>query len=328
MKRFHWRFVYQWGLGLLLLLLLFLLGDLSQFRLLPDMGWVSVLAVFLCNVFFTVSHNFRWKKIVDDLSPHGRSDFLSLYRSLVDSYAMGKIIPMDVSLLVLRSYDLKRLQGTPISVAVFSVLLDRFLDIVILLVMGLPSFLLITGAASEIQSLSILVFFLIGQGFVIFWKKGETFHFLRRIYRLFLARWLSKIPFLGNRLRGEMGQEEEVGHFSLASVTETMLWNLVKYVFLSLRFYFTGRALGIPFPWLQGFFFLPFIQLSGIINVTPGGLGVLELGTYGALVLMGIPKFQILTFVVGQRILLISMSFALFFFIRIFFLFRPRLRQA
>jgi uncharacterized membrane protein YbhN (UPF0104 family) len=55
---------------------------------------------------------------------------------------------------------------------------------------------------------------------------------------------------------------------------------------------------------MESFFFLPFIQLSGLINLTPAGLGVVELGTYGALLLMGISRAQILIFVIGQRVLL------------------------
>ena len=296
MKRSFLKWIIQWGLGLLLLVLLFIFGDISQLRRLPEIGWGSLVALFLCNVGFTLSHNFRWKEILDSLSASRRSGFFFLYRSLVDSYAVGKIIPMDVSLVVLRSYHLKRHQGIPISTALFSVLLDRFLDIVLLLFMALPAFLLITKAVSEVEALFILVLLLIAQGLVIFWKKGDTFHFLITMYRRFLARWLLKAPFLGKRMKEELGNQEETGHFSLASVGEIMLWNLVKYVFLSLRIYFTGQTLGIHFPWLQSFFYLPFIQLSGIINVTPGGLGILEMGTYGALIFMGIPESQILLF--------------------------------
>lgn len=317
--------ILQWGLGLLLLLLLlFILGDISQLRRLPEISWGYVIILFLCNVGFTLSHNFRWKEILDNLSGPRRTDFYFLYRSLVDSYALGKIIPMDVSLVVLRSYHLKRFQGIPVSIALFSVLLDRFLDIVLLFLMALPAFLLITKTVSELEALFILILLLIGQGFIILWKKGDTFRFLMTIYRSLIARWFLKIPFLGGRMQGEMGGTDGGDHFNLLSVTHITIWNVVKYVFLSLRFYFTGRALGVMFPWLQGFFFLPFIQLSGIINVTPGGLGILELGTYGALVFMGIPESQILLFVFGQRILLTFIFLALFCVNRIFYFFRSK----
>jgi uncharacterized protein (TIRG00374 family) len=312
------KILLQWGLSLLLLLLLLVLSDVRQLTRLPEIHWDYILLVFLCNLGFTFAHNFRWKVIVEDLSTQKRSDFFFLYRSLVDSYALGKIIPMDVSLLGLRSYYLKRFRNMPISIAVFSVLLDRFLDIVLFLVMALPSFFVITRTTSATWSVVTLVLLLIGQGLITFWKKGDTFHFLLSFYRTFMVQWISKIPFLGTRMEKGMEGGWENSHFSLRSVLCAMGWNYVKYIFLCLRFYFTGLALGIQFPMLKSFFFVPFVQLSGFINITPGGLGVVEMGTYGALFLMGVPQSQILIFVFGQRILLILLFMSLFVLNRFF----------
>ncbi len=263
-------------------------------------------------------------KGVENLSSQGGADFFSFYRSLVDSYAVGRIIPMDVSLLGMRSYYLSRLYHMPVSMAVFSVLLDRFLDVVILLVMAFPSFLFITRTASTTWSVVILVLILVGQVFILFWKKGDSFHFLYSFYRTFIVKRFQKIPFVGPRLKAEADLSEEGTHFSLSSTFRIMGWNCIKYVFLCLRFFFTGHALGIEFSLLTSFFFIPFIQLTGLINITPGGLGVVEMGTYGALFLMGIPKAQILVFVFGQRILLLVVFFSLFVLYRVFYFLRSR----
>lgn len=325
MKKGLCKILIQWGLGLLLILLLFYFGDVFKLIRLPDVRWNAVLLVFLCNVGFTLAHNFRWREIVDNLSGQERRDFFSLYRCLIDSYAIGKIIPMDVSLLGLRSYYLKR-QKMQVSMAVFSVLLDRFLDLLLFLVMALPSFFLITGATTATQSALILLFLLLLQGAVIAWKKGETVHFLFYLYRHFLVQWLLKIPFLRTRLEGGDGAEEGT-HFHLGSVIQIMSWNYIKYLFLCLRFFFTGLALGVQLPLVKSFFFLPFVQLSGLINITPGGLGVVEMGTYGALYLMGVPNAQIVLFVVGQRILLFSIFLSLFVLTRLFYFVQARWRR-
>ena len=327
MKRFFSKILVQWGLALLLVLLLFTLGDVSQLAHLSQVRWEFVLLVFLANVGFTVAHNFRWKEIVDNLSGQKESDFFSLYRSLIDSYAVGKIIPMDVSLLGLRSYYLKRIQDITMSTAIFSVLLDRFLDLVLFLAMALPSFLLISRAASATQSMLIFLLLLIAQGVVIFWKKGGTFHFFLSLYRTFLVRWLSKIPFLRTRIREGMKDEVETRPFHLASVVQIMGWNYIKYFFLCLRFFFTGLALGIQIPLFTSFFFVPFVQLSGLVNLTPGGLGVVEMGTYGALFLMGIPDSQILLFVFGQRILLFFIFLSLFVLSHLFYFIQSRWKR-
>ena len=311
MQELRLKMLGTWGLGLVLVLLLFIVGDVSHLARLPDLRWESVFFVFLFNLGFTVAHNFRWKKIVEHLSSGGGS-FLSFFHSLVNSYAIGKIIPIDVSLVGVRSYYLTRSQKMSISMALFSVLLDRFMDMLMFLTMALPSFLLITKSATAIQSLSILILLVVGQGLLILWKKGETLRYFVSAYRTLVVHGFSKIPILRSRVKDGMEGLEEDYRFSLASVVQIMGWNFVKYLFMSLRFYFTGMALGVPLPWLQSFFFLPFVQLSGLVNVTPAGLGVVELGTYGALFLMGIPKPAILVFVFGQRILLSATFLALF----------------
>jgi len=222
----------------------------------------------------------------------------------VNSYALGTVIPMDLSLLGLRSYYLNQFQKIPVSAAVFSVLLDRFLELAVVLVVIVPSFLFMTRTFSTNQTLLILLLIFAGVTWFMLWKKGDTFNFLLMIYETFLVRWLSKVSFLKHRLLQEKVEANVHCHFSQASVLQIASWSFMKYILLSLRFYFVGRSLGIELPVFESFLVLPLVQLSGLINVTPAGLGVVEMGTYGALLLMGIHPSQILIFVIGQRILL------------------------
>lgn len=324
MKQPFFKVLIQWGLGILLILLVIYLGDISQLPRLPEIHWIYVFALFLSNLGFALSHNFRWKGIVDQGSATKEGNFFSLFRNLVNSYALGIIIPLDISLLSMRSYHLKQVQKMPMTVAIFSVLLDRLLDFIILIMMVLPSILLITGTISVTQSFFILALLLAGQVLIMLWEKGNTFHSLLSLYRVFLERWLTKIPLFRNWMKAGIKEMEGSYQFDTASVFQITSWSFVKYIFLSLRFYFTGQVLGIPFSWGQGFFFIPFIQLTGLINITPGGIGVTEIGTYGALFLMGVPKSQILIFVFGQRILLLFVFLILFALNHLFYLIQSR----
>ncbi len=314
-------------LAILLLGLLAYFGDVSSLTRLPEIKWGFVFLIFLCTLFFSLSHNFRWKGIVDHISGEKRESFSSLYRYLLNSYAFGIVVPLDVSLAGVRSYYLRQSQQLSMSLAIFSVLLDRFLDVIIFIVLVLPSFLLITGAASAPLAILIVLLFLLGLSLLIRWKKGDTFSFLLKSYRIGLVRVFSKVPVLRKwiPLKGEVTEME--CHFDQSSVFQIMGWNVIKYIFLSLRFYFTGQALGVPFSLIQGFFFIPFIQLSGFISITPGGLGVVEAGTYGALLLMGIPKSQILLFVFGQRILLMFTLLCLVVLNHLLYVFQTKWRK-
>ncbi len=301
----------QWGLGILFVLLLLYLGDVSQLSRLPRIDWIDIVMAFLCTVGFTLFHNVRWKAIVENVSGMKGPDFISLGRYLVDSYALGMVVPMDMSLLGLRSYYLSQFQKIPVPTAVFSVLLDRFLELVVLLVVIFPSFLFMTRALSTNQTLSMLFLILAAVTWFMLWKKGDTFNFLLKIYETVLTRLFSKVSFLRRRLPQEKVETSVHCHFSQASVLWIASWSFIKYIFLSLRFYFIGQSLGIEFPLFESFLVLPLVQLSGLINITPAGLGVVEMGTYGALFLMGIHPSQILIFVIGQRILLTFMVLSL-----------------
>jgi uncharacterized protein (TIRG00374 family) len=323
-KKFLFKYLAQWGLALLLVICLFLLGDVSQLMRQTEIDWGFAFLALLSGLGFTLAHNFRWKEIVDHLSGQRKTDFFSLFRSLVNSYAMGKIVPMDVSLLGMRSYYLNRFQNMPVSTAIFSVLLDRFLDLLLFLTMVLPAFLFISKLASATEVALIFLLLVLVQGVVIHWKKGETFSFFLWAYRTCLVRWCSRLPLLGDRIRAWTEVEERVYPFHFPSVLRIMIWNHIKYFFLCLRFFFTGLTLGVHFPLINAFLFPPFIQLGMLINVTPGGLGVVEMGTYGALLLMGISKSQILVFVVGQRILLFAIFLIIFILSHLFFFIQSR----
>ena len=132
-------------LAILLLGLLAYFGDVSSLKRLPEMKWGFVSLIFLCTLFFTLSHNFRWKGIVDHISGEKRESFSSLYRYLLNSYAFGIVVPLDVSLVGVRSYYLRQSQQLSMPLAIFSVLLDRFLDVVVFVVLALPFVLIYHG---------------------------------------------------------------------------------------------------------------------------------------------------------------------------------------
>jgi len=311
MKSSRKKAFFQWGLGIFFFFLLLYLGNVSQLSHLPQIHWMYILMAFLATLGFTFSHNFRWKEIVENVCGMKGQSFTSLCRYLVNSYALGTVIPMDLSLLGLRSFYLNQFQKIPMSTAVFSVLLDRFLELVLLLVVILPSFLFITGAFSASQTVLTLLLLFVGLSLLTLWKKGDTFNFLLKSYETILVRWLSKVPFLRRRLSQEMVGTNVDSCFSQGSALRIICWNFIKYIFLNLRFYFIGQSLGIQFSLTESFLVLPLIQLSGVVNLTPGGLGVVEMGTYGALLLIGIKQSQILIFVIGQRVLLSLMLLSL-----------------
>jgi uncharacterized membrane protein YbhN (UPF0104 family) len=65
-----------------------------------------------------------------------------------------------------------------------------------------------------------------------------------------------------------------------------------------------------------------------MLNITPGGLGTVELGSYGALKLMGVPDSKIMVFIVGQRILISCIVVVFALLSHLIFLIGSKLRRA
>jgi len=145
---------------------------------------------------------------------------------------------------------------------------------------------------------------MIGLGsFFILWKKRNTIQYLMKLYQS-LINYISKLPILKRFVEAMPMKAPTKSSFNEKLVYHLMGLSYLKYLFLSFRFYFIGQAFGVNFSLLQGIFFIPFIQLVGMLNITPGGLGVIEIGSYGALILMGVPESKIMLFVVAQRVLI------------------------
>jgi len=221
---------------------------------------------------------------------------------------------------------MNRTQILPLSAGLFSVLLDRFFDLIVLLALVPPSILFVLKVANVMEVLSLLGLILAAIFVFIFWKKEEGLDALIRIYRSGME-WLLRLPVLGKWMGEKWKRGLEQTSFKGGSIHQLMGWSLMKYFLLALRFYFTGQAFGAEFSFLQGFFFIPFIQLVSMLNLTPGGLGLVEVGSYGALMVMGVPESKIMVFVIGQRVLASFFTIGLALLNHLIFLAGTRLKE-
>lgn len=314
----RWRTLGKWILAVGLFALVFYLGDVRELLHL-QVVWIYVLGMFLVTFAFILLHTLRWKKIVDALSKRQGTSFLPFYRWMIHSYTLGYIMPKDVSLVSVRTYYLKQYENLPLSASLFSVALDRLLDIVVFLIVVIPCLLFVTKILSPAISFMVMALSVGALLLILRWKGEETFQVIIRFYRKILT-----LPVIRNRMR--VGQSEIPGEYSLGrnGFYTVVFWSVGTYLLLVLRFFFTGLALGVDLSLLQSLFVIPVIQISGLVNITPGSLGVLELGSWGALLLIDVPKDQILRFVIGQRVLLTVVLLLLILLNHLFFFLKGR----
>jgi uncharacterized protein (TIRG00374 family) len=302
------KLLFQWSLGIAFLVVVFYLGDVSSLARLPRVNWHLVFFAFLATLCFFVIHNLRWMDIVRGLrltDEKAGLPFMDFLRWLVNSYVMGMVVPADLSLVGVRMFYLHRSNTVPPQAALFSLLLDRCLDLVVFVLFLVPAmffFLKMGGlAGASVLFLALLCLVL----FFIAFRKEKAFDLLVGAYAWAL-KIFARLPVLKNKLKKDVTASIGDCRFSEGLIYRILGWSLLKYFAAALRFYLLGLIFGADFSLLQAVLVMPLIQASFLINITPAGLGIVELGTYGALALMGVEESKILLFVVGQRVLFSS----------------------
>lgn len=298
------RVILQWLLAFFLLGIGVYYWDLSDVLRLSVVHWYAVGLVFFFTACFTLMHNIRWMKVLTVLSPRflrKEMDFLQYYRWLLNSYAVGLFVPSDVSLVGLRTFYMKKYEEVNTSTAFFSVLVDRFFDVIVLFTVLVSAFLVFIG--NNRMEMILMPVVLVGLVFLfLLWKNEEIFGFLIKTYFLSIKLVL-KIPFLRKWRKFETIESFPYTTLKRNTVCGLMAYSFLKYVFIALRFYCIGLTFGVTFTFFEAFFAASLVQLTGFINITPGGLGVMEIGSYGALKVIGASNPEAVVFVVGQRVL-------------------------
>lgn len=308
-----WKNVWKWVLSFLLLALIFFLSDVRELPRL-SIRWGFVPGIFFATIGFILFHTIRWKIIVESISKSREKSLLTFWNWMIHSYTLSYLMPRDFSLIGVRAYYLKQFHHLSLPLSLFSVTLDRFIDGIIFLYVIFPSLLFIFKILSPFQSFLYLVVLAVLGALILKLKGKEMIHLLIRIYHKiinmeFIKKWI-KINFYSKSVAFSLDGER---------LYSLIVWSLLGYILLVLRLFFTGEAMGIDITLWQSFFILPIIQISGLINLTPANLGILEISSWGALLLIGIPREQILSFIIGQRILLTSVMFFIILLNHFFF---------
>jgi uncharacterized membrane protein YbhN (UPF0104 family) len=117
----------------------------------------------------------------------------------------------------------------------------------------------------------------------------------------FLLRWLQHFPWLARRLNLE--GETAVALLPPPAITlQALLLTAGLNTALAFTAYATGRALGVTADWPLYLAIFPITQLSLIIAVAPGGLGIVDFTWAGLLLFVGVSDSETSAFTVALRI--------------------------
>ncbi len=139
--------------------------------------------------------------------------------------------------------------------------------------------------------------------FVIATRFGSVVRWFSAFARLAAARG-SRVPILGRLIpRQKVDRMQQLCQIQIDFWTagRVYLLTIAQILMMVLRSHLAARAVGLQLPFLVLLLAAPVAQLGQLLAFTPGALGIRELSWIGVLQATGIPREDLLAFVVGHR---------------------------
>jgi len=290
--------------GILVFALILYLGGVEAWRRIIQSDWRYLLAGLVATLVWNLIAAYRWLLIADAVTegnPGPRYRYYFTYHML--GMAIGQLVPISVGMLGGRPVALSLSGTVSLRRAVLSVLLDKFFDLILALLLLVPVACFLVDWISLPLALGLMAAVVIFGAILIGWQYERMMHWLARV-GLRLSRPLVRLPFVGRRLMSRLPQQLE----RLAN--ETFVTNrravqlfgltLVLYTLLAVRLMLVALALRLAVPWYLLLMGVAVTQFTLIFSVTPGSLGFLE-GGWAFVFGLGGQMDLYTVFVIGRR---------------------------
>lgn len=291
-------------------LVFFIGGGSDAWRRMQDANGGLVVGFFCIAGTVTLVSTARWRVLIRTLVSAPGPPFSILYVQVMISRVIGLFISRAASDLGTRIIALRQFTKASLGRASASVIIDNLMDISVVGLFGLPGILFLTDLVSAPVATAIMgaiaLASLIAAPFAISSAAKSS-----------VMPWFAGLPRRLNLGRFSLGAGatpewpdalQRLGRSESAAVWAL---TLLRFVLGTLQFAILAEAfdLGIS-PWVL-FTIVPLVQVILVTGVTPGGLGIVDLGWLGLLVAAGIGTAEASTFVIVQRAGL-TLAFLLF----------------
>ena len=249
------------GFGGLIYIVMTVFADvdnvLMAYRKFP---WEYLPVIFLCSSMNYVFRFWKWDFFTKQLGirPQFKQNLIIFFASFVMAVTPGKVGE------VMKSYLLKKENGTPIRRSAPIILAERltdFIGLIILVIAGAWMF----GYGRSIVAVFTIFFF--GITALLGWRKGS----------LALIAQLEKIPFVSKFAHHfHDGYDSIYTLFRLKPLTYSVAISVASWFFESLGFWIILDNIGAPPNLFKSAFIYSFSTIVGAVTMSPGGLGATE----------------------------------------------------
>jgi uncharacterized protein (TIRG00374 family) len=251
----------------------------------------------------TLLGSLRWRLLVSALTQQPPLPVREIYHYNIIGRFISLFAPRGVGDFAGRPLALRAGKASSLGMAVYSTILDRMFDYILILLLAVPALLY----ALRLISLEVgggLAALLVAVGFLLVATRfGQVVRWFNKLLGHVVAL-ATKIPLLGRtvpRARVEQLRQLEDIEIDRRTAGYAYLISIAQILMILARSYLIGRALGLSLPILLLLLAAPVAQLGQLLAFTPGALGVRELSWFAVLQAAGIPGDDLLTFLVGHR---------------------------
>lgn len=306
--------VVPMGIGVIILLLLLHFTNFSFEELYSTFIRIegrAVLEIVLITWVWLMLVAYRWGAMVKVTVPRYRflKGFFFYYSSL--SVMAVYFLSQAVGNIGMKTLALKQEKNIPIATGSFIVVVEHLANLFFLSLFVLPAVLFACKLSSPSGALLSALVSVVGAFVGVFlWFSTLKRYFAWGVKAVggFVSRfsWGKKARFLENI----DSQRFDLLHRGL--VLKLMVYSCIIYLIGPVRNYIFAEALGIEIPFVPLLLVFPFVYIVGLAGLTPGSLGITEVGWVGVLMLIGVEKDQALLFALSVRFLNIAAVLGVF----------------
>jgi len=290
--------------GILIFALILYLGGVEAWRQIVQSDWRYLLAGLVATLVWNLVAAYRWYLIADAVTegnPGPRYRYYFTYHML--GMATGQLVPISVGMLGGRPVALSVSGTVSLRRAVLSVVLDKFFDLILALLLLIPVACYLVDWISLAFAFGLMAAIVIVAAILIGWHYERLMQWLARV-ALSLSRLLVLVPIVGRRLVNRLPQQlERLAHETFVTnrrAVQLFGLTLILYSLLSVRLILIALALRLDVPWYLLVMGVAVTQFTLIFSFTPGSLGVLE-GGWAAVFGLGGQMATYTVFVIGRR---------------------------
>lgn len=297
-KRVGWFLIG--AVGFIMVLYFFELDEMDAI-LRADLRFVAL--AFAMGVSVTLASALRLGSIIDFMLRRKVLTFQQYYASLVTSRVLGLFLPRSASEVGVPFATLTMVGKTTPEAAAAGITLDRVFDLTLLLAWLIPALLILFGIVPSSAGLLLFI-----TAVVITMIVALRMHLLVNLTAQVLSQVAGIIGgpaalrrFCQARSRN-FTELAQINHLSPKEATYIAGLTVLRYLLNTALLFFVARSIGLEISFHIILLTGAIMQLSQLLAITPGGLGVVEAGSASGLALAGVDGGEIAAFLVGQRI--------------------------